>query len=70
VAPAPDDRTLLRAYEPVLRFTAGELFLPTAVGPYNPSTCGSSSDSWTGARSGAGAGRSGRGCGEPAGSRR
>jgi hypothetical protein len=34
VAPAPDDRALLRAYEPVLRFTAGELFLPTAVGPY------------------------------------
>jgi hypothetical protein len=25
---------LLRAYEPVLRFTKGELFLPTAVGPY------------------------------------
>ena len=25
---------LLRTYEPVLRYTAGELFLPTAVGPY------------------------------------
>lgn len=25
---------LLRAYEPILRFTKGELFLPTAVGPY------------------------------------
>ena len=32
--PAPSGRALLRAYEPVLRFTAGELFLPTAVGPY------------------------------------
>jgi hypothetical protein len=28
------DRTLLRAYEPVLRFTEGELFRPIAVGPY------------------------------------
>lgn len=25
---------LLRAYEPIFRFTRGELFLPTAVGPY------------------------------------
>jgi hypothetical protein len=28
------DRALLRTYEPVVRFTRGELFLPTAVGPY------------------------------------
>ena len=28
------DLALLRAYEPVVRFTEGELFLPTAVGPY------------------------------------
>ena len=28
------DLVLLRTYEPVLRYTAGELFLPTAVGPY------------------------------------
>jgi hypothetical protein len=28
------DLELLRAYEPVVRFTKGELFLPTAVGPY------------------------------------
>lgn len=28
------DLDLLRAYEPVVRFTEGELFLPTAVGPY------------------------------------
>ena len=28
------DLTLLRAYEPVVRYTKGELFLPTAVGPY------------------------------------
>jgi hypothetical protein len=34
VGPTPSDRQLLRAYEPVLRFTSGELFLPTAVGPY------------------------------------
>jgi hypothetical protein len=27
------DLALLRAYEPVVRFTEGELFLPTAVGP-------------------------------------
>ena len=35
--PAADldpDLALLRTYEPVLRYTAGELFLPTAVGPY------------------------------------
>ena len=31
----PDtDLGLLRAYEPVIRFTKGELFFPTAVGPY------------------------------------
>jgi hypothetical protein len=31
----PDsDLALLRAYEPVVRYTRGELFLPTAVGPY------------------------------------
>src|SRR5215211_3557770 len=29
-----DNLCLLRAYEPVLRFTAGELFLPIAVEPY------------------------------------
>ena len=28
------DLGLLRAYEPVIRFTRGELFFPTAVGPY------------------------------------
>lgn len=28
------DLALLRAYEPVVAFTAGELFFPTAVGPY------------------------------------
>lgn len=28
------DLALLRAYEPVIRYTQGELFLPTAVGPY------------------------------------
>ncbi len=28
------DFALLRAYEPVVRYTRGELFLPTAVGPY------------------------------------
>ncbi|HSO99529.1 MAG TPA: hypothetical protein VLP43_11300 [Solirubrobacteraceae bacterium] len=28
------DQQLLRTYEPVLRYTRGELFLPTAVGPY------------------------------------
>jgi len=33
-AAPPDAAALLRAYEPVLRFTAGELFLPTAVAPY------------------------------------
>jgi hypothetical protein len=30
----PTDLDLLRCYEPVVRFTKGELFLPTAVGPY------------------------------------
>jgi len=34
VADAPGDRELLRAHEPVLRYTEGELFLPMAVGPY------------------------------------
>ena len=35
-SPASVDRdlALLRAYEPVVRYTKGELFLPTAVGPY------------------------------------
>ena len=34
-APTPaDDLTLLRSFEPVVRFTQGELFLPTAVEPY------------------------------------
>src|SRR5271167_4799698 len=28
------DLALLRAHEPVVRYTRGELFLPTAVGPY------------------------------------
>ncbi len=28
------DRALLRAYEPVVRFTKGELFLPTDVEGY------------------------------------
>jgi hypothetical protein len=28
------DLGLLRAYEPVIRYTKGELFFPTAVGPY------------------------------------
>lgn len=32
--PAVDDRALLRAHEPVLRFTEGELFLPTSVAGY------------------------------------
>jgi hypothetical protein len=32
--PALDDRALLRAHEPVLRFTEGELFLPTSVTGY------------------------------------
>ncbi len=31
---ATSDLSLLRAYEPVVRFTKGELFFPTAVGPY------------------------------------
>ena len=30
----PTDLDLLRTYEPAVRFTKGELFLPTAVGPY------------------------------------
>ena len=29
-----DDLCLLQAFEPVIRFTAGELFLPTAIEPY------------------------------------
>lgn len=29
-----DDLSLLRAYEPIVRFTKGELFFPTAVEPY------------------------------------
>jgi hypothetical protein len=35
-APSPrdSDLALLRAHEPVVRFTKGELFLPTPVGPY------------------------------------
>ena len=32
--PGARDLDLLRAHEPVVRFTKGELFLPTAVGPY------------------------------------
>lgn len=32
--PTADDRTLLHRYEPVLRFTQGEMFFPTAVEPY------------------------------------
>jgi hypothetical protein len=35
--PEPSAQTrleLLRAYEPIVRFTKGELFFPTAVGPY------------------------------------
>ncbi len=31
---ADADLALLRAHEPVVRYTRGELFLPTAVGPY------------------------------------
>ena len=40
MAPMPEksitdaELALLRAYEPVVRYTKGELFLPTAVGPY------------------------------------
>ena len=34
LADVDPDLALLRAYEPVLRYTAGELFLPTSVGPY------------------------------------
>jgi hypothetical protein len=33
-SPESGDLGLLRVYEPVVRFTKGELFLPTAVGPY------------------------------------
>ena len=34
-APGRDaDLDLLRAYEPIIRYTKGELFFPTAVGPY------------------------------------
>ncbi len=32
--PPNADLNLLRSYEPVVRFTEGELFFPTAVGPY------------------------------------
>jgi hypothetical protein len=32
--PAVDDRALLRAHQPVLRFTDGELVLPTSVAGY------------------------------------
>lgn len=42
-----DDLALLRAYEPVVRYTTGELFLPTAVGPY-VAQC----SLWTGRRGG------------------
>ena len=36
-----EDLALLRAHEPVLRYTSGELFFPTAVGPYvEPSASG------------------------------
>ncbi len=31
---AEDDLSLLRAYEPIMRFTRGELFFPTGVGPF------------------------------------
>jgi hypothetical protein len=41
------DLTLLRAYEPVVRFTKGELFPPTAVGAY-VEQC----SLWAGARGG------------------
>jgi hypothetical protein len=33
-ATGTDDLALLRVYEPVVRFTKGELFFPTAVAPY------------------------------------
>ena len=33
-AAADSDLALLRAHEPVVRYTRGELFLPTAVDPY------------------------------------
>jgi hypothetical protein len=41
------DLALLRAFEPVVRYTKGELFLPTAVGPYI-AQC----SLWTGTRGG------------------
>jgi hypothetical protein len=41
------DLALLRSYEPVVRYTKGELFLPTAVGPY-VAQCGL----WSGVRGG------------------
>jgi hypothetical protein len=44
---ADADLALLRAYEPVVRYTKGELFLPTAVGPY-VAQC----SLWTGVRGG------------------
>ncbi len=34
ISAVDDDLTLLQAYEPVLRYTAGELFFPTAIEPY------------------------------------
>ena len=34
LADVDPDLALLRAYEPVLRYTAGELFLPTSVDAY------------------------------------
>ncbi|MBV9810966.1 MAG: hypothetical protein JO286_27610 [Solirubrobacterales bacterium] len=43
-----DDLRLLRAYEPVVRYTQGELFFPTAVGAY-VAQC----SLWAGARGGA-----------------
>ena len=43
-----DDLRLLRAYEPVVRYTQGELFFPTAVGAY-VAQC----SLWAGARDGA-----------------
>ena len=42
-APAPADLALLRAYEPVIRFTRGEMFFPSAVEPYL-----AESDLWVG----------------------
>ncbi|MBV9685469.1 MAG: hypothetical protein JO046_26995 [Solirubrobacterales bacterium] len=43
-----DDLRLLRAYEPIVRYTQGELFFPTAVGAY-VAQC----SLWAGARGGA-----------------